>query len=230
MAPPTAPCRTAAPAARRTRPGRGPLDRIVRAAATAAFSGALLLSPRSGRADGQRTPAPPAAPWPVPPAAPAGVPISFEARDPDDTYTLSFGGTFCATPCSFLLPEGPQKVHVVGQDRFDIDIVHARPGQVRVQRPWTGMLIAGVTLMTIGTTMMIGGNSALFGAVHGNGTNGLAMVFVFGWTLGPITHLVGIGLMGGGLAKLSGANTVKPVEVGFAPTPGGAAGRLRFAF
>jgi hypothetical protein len=81
--------------------------------------------------------------------------------------------------------------------------------------------------------MMIGGN--LFCP-----NSAPAACITFGLAIGPVTHLVGVGLLVAGAAKLSDANTLKPVSFDVAPAPAyrpsaglaprGATGRLTLVF
>jgi hypothetical protein len=95
------------------------------------------------------------------------------------------------------------------------------------------MLKAGIALMTVGSLMMIAGNVALLYNLDSDGdpVGGPARACItIGWILGPITHAVGIGLMGGGIAKLPGANVLSPVSFDLAPTQHGARARVTFSF
>jgi hypothetical protein len=102
---------------------------------------------------------------------------------------------------------------------------------VRVHRAWTPLLKTGVALMTVGAAMTLAGNLAILGAFNGESSNGAAAVAVitFGWALGPLTHIVGIGLMGGALGELRDANRLQPnTLVPRAPEARGLGITLRF--
>ena len=169
---------------------------------------------------------------PLAPAAPPGAPITFAALDEENPYGIATEGATCVTPCRIYLLPGTHKVLVSGAGSFDFDIdVRRAPGTVRVQHPWSGMLISGVVLTTAGAVMMIGGNLGIINSFSADGpASNLGAVIAFGWVLGPVSHLVGIGLLAGGAAKLSGANTIQPVSLDVAPTQHGTTARMTFAF
>jgi hypothetical protein len=210
-------------------------------AAVAGYEGFLAADPDAGlalRSDAQAQIArlrPPEAPRPEPrPQALAlGVPIRFIARDEANHYGISTGAGACDTPCVLELAPGVHTVSVTGDGGFGFSLPVPRlPGSVRVQHPYSGMLIAGIVLMTAGSLMMIGGNAALLsGALTDDGSGGNpGAAIAFGWVLGPIAHIVGIGLMGGGVAKLSDANTFQPLSFDLAPTAHGTTARMTLAF
>jgi hypothetical protein len=108
-----------------------------------------------------------------------------------------------------------------------------QPGRVRVQHPFNTLLTSGIAVTLAGSAMMIGGNLLCPAGAQ-------TACITFGWAVGPATHIVGIGLLSAGAAKLSGANTVQPFTVDVAPAPAyrpsaglaprGVTARLKLAF
>jgi hypothetical protein len=174
--------------------------------------------------------------------------VYFEANRQGNQYTVTMAGKQCETPCKLWLPRGPGKLVVSGDGNYQLDLdILPRPGNIRLQHPWNRLLIAGVTMMALGSVMMLSnlGLPSVFNSDDGGGA-GFGAIVAFGWVLGPITHLIGIGLMAGGLAQISGSNRVvffggearnstetpalQLVGLGLVPVNGGATGGVRFAF
>ena len=165
-----------------------------------------------------------------PPLAPEGVRVDFEAYGPGDRYTVSTGEVSCATPCRLYLPPGPRRLGVKGERSFEVELdVVPGPGRVRLETPWTGLLTAGIVTVSASSAMMILGSAALLSSSSSSGPASTTGA-VFGWIVGPIAHIVGIGLLAGGVERLRHGNRVRPAALDVAPSAHGATGRLRFAF
>jgi hypothetical protein len=163
-----------------------------------------------------------------------GAPVSFVAQDPKERYAVMVaGGGRCVTPCQFLLTPGAHRMLAMGEGNVDVTLpVPSTGGSVHIQHSMTPLLAAGIGLMTLGSVMMIAGNVAFitsFGGEGGSATHAIAGIS-FGWAIGPLAHLVGIGLMAGGVAKLQDTNTVRPVGFDLAPSPRGTTARMTFSF
>jgi hypothetical protein len=178
----------------------------------------------------QNLEAPPS--WPPPP--PPGAPVRFAARVEGDRYHVSSDAEGCDTPCQLRVAPGRQRLSVTGEGTFDLVLKVPRSGgYVSVQNPWNPLVKAGIGLMTAGSVLMIAGTVGVFAGVDDDGdpsTNASRAGIVVGWVIGPIAHLVGIGLLAGGLAKLPESNTVSPVSFDLAPTARGTTARMTFAF
>jgi hypothetical protein len=163
----------------------------------------------------------------------AGVPVSFVGEDPKDRYAVMAAGSRCFTPCRLFLTPGAHRVLAMGDGNVDVTLaVPTSGGSVHIQHAMTPMLMSGIGLMTIGSVMMIAGNVAFitsFGGERGSANHAIVGIS-FGWAIGPLAHLVGIGLMAGSLAKLQDANTVRPVGFDLAPARGGTTARMTFSF
>jgi hypothetical protein len=162
-----------------------------------------------------------------------GVSVLFEAKDARDRYLIASEGRGCPTPCRLTLTPGDHPVFVGGEGQFDFALRVDKPGRVRVQHPLNTLLTTGIAVTLVGSAMMIGGN-----LLCPNGA--LVSCITFGWAVGPVTHIVGVGLLGAGAAKLSGANSMQPITVDVAPVPAlhpsaglaprGMTARLKLAF
>jgi hypothetical protein len=186
-----------------------------------------------------------------PPAAVphGGAAVNFVARNTDDTYRVATSQGECVTPCRMFLPSGRREVRVSGSQDFRLELhVPHDGGTVMLRRGWNGLLKTGVTLMTLGSAMMIAGNAAYItqslNDAGGSGVSaGVVTSIAFGWAIGPIAHLTGIILMAAGLGTLADTNRVGPAlsdtgsaaplrfeGIGFAPVAHGTTARLTFSF
>src|SRR5262249_38718993 len=132
----------------------------------------------------------------LPRPAPPGVAVLFEPKNAQDRYLVASEDRACPTPCRLTLRAGEHRVFVGGAGEFDFSVrVGAQPGRVRVQHPLNALLTTGIAVTLGGTAMMIGGN-----ALCPSGAT--VACITFGWAVGPATHIVGIGLLAAGAAKL----------------------------
>jgi hypothetical protein len=169
------------------------------------------------------------------PVAESGVPVSFVAVDPLDRYAITTKSGGCVTPCRLLLKPGFHRVWAVGEGNVEVTLhVPTAGGTVRVQHTMTPMLATGIGLMAAGSAMMIAGNvsflTSLGSDVGGGSPHQGILGITFGWAIGPLAHLVGVGLMSASVAKLVDANTVRPVGFDVATSRQGTTARMTFSF
>lgn len=155
------------------------------------------------------------APLPTPPERPhrslppAGAyPVLFDAYHQRHRYTISMDGANCETPCRLFVRTGEQRLTALSgsQDIHKSFVIPAAPSRIVLLHGMHDTVIAGTVLLTLSTAMMLAGNLALYS----DSQQGLILASVFGWSIGPVTHLAGIITLAVGVARLRHANLLQP--------------------